>query len=77
MQAFTPALTPLPLGNTVISLLVVTISGGSSMYLRPLPTHTLPCVELPSALRLCPGELLIIQSLTLFPVLLKYYTDSC
>ena len=31
--------------DTVVSLLTVTISGGSSMYLRPRRTHTLPCVE--------------------------------
>ena len=45
LQAFPPALTPPSLGMTVISLLKVTISGGSSMYLRPVRTHTLPCVE--------------------------------
>ena len=31
--------------DTVVSLLAITISSGSSMYLRPRKTHTLPCVE--------------------------------
>ena len=39
IQAFALVLTPLPLGTTVISLLAVTISGGSSMYLRPEDPH--------------------------------------
>lgn len=46
MQAFPQALTSSPLGVTVnVPLLTITLSGGSSMYLRPRRTHTLPCVE--------------------------------
>ncbi len=36
---------PIVTRDTVISLLTITISSGSSMYLRPRRTHTLPCVE--------------------------------
>ena len=52
IQAFPPVLTSLSLGMTVISLLIITLSGGSSMYLRPVKTHTLPCVEPLSAFAL-------------------------
>ena len=46
MQAFPPALTSLLFGVSVIILAIITISGGSSMYLRlNIRTHTLPCVE--------------------------------
>ena len=44
MQTFPSALTSLPLGMTVISLLAIIISDGSSMYLkpwRPTPYHAL------------------------------------
>ena len=61
---------------TVITLLSVTISGGSSMYLRPRKTHTLPCVEPLSARKLYPSRLLITQSLELFPVLLQVLHDE-
>jgi hypothetical protein len=39
IQAFTPVLTSLSFGMTVISLVIITLSSGSSMYLRPFDPH--------------------------------------
>lgn len=63
MQAFPLALTSSSLGITVITLLMITISGGSSMYLRPCKDpHLSMRWTAQCSCELYPSQLLIIQS---------------
>ena len=72
MLSFPTALTSPPLGVSVFLLPLVTISSGSSMYLRPCKDpHLTMRWTAQCLLRLYPSRLLIIQSPELSPVLLK------